>query len=89
MARKARNYRREYDTYHAKPAQRKRRTLRNAARAKMLRKHGKAKLRGKDVHHKRGMSNRSSNLAVVSVRKNRGYRRSKTGKNLGLRKRRT
>lgn len=81
-----RNYKREYARYHSKPAQKKRRAKRNAARRKMRKRVGAAKLRGKDVHHRRGMSNKSSNLGIVSRRRNRGFRRSKTGRNLGLRR---
>ncbi len=51
MARKARNYRKEYDEYHAKPEQKKRRADRNSARAKAVKKYGKAALRGKEVDH--------------------------------------
>ena len=42
-----RNYRKEYDNYHAKPTQKKRRAGRNKANALK----GK---NGKDVHHKDG-----------------------------------
>lgn len=54
----------------------------------MTRKLGKSKLRGKDVHHKnsRSMSSKGSNLAVISKSKNRGFRRDKNNKNLGLRR---
>jgi hypothetical protein len=83
----ARNYRAEYDRYQGKPSQIKRRSMRNKARRKLAKKVGKAKLRGKDVHHKRGMHNSMGNLAAISPSKNRSFKRSKTGKNLGLRKR--
>lgn len=59
--------------YNAKPAQVKRRTERNAARAAMV-KAGKArKGDGKDVHHKNHntSNNSKSNLAVVDKRTNR------------------
>lgn len=46
-----RNYRKEYDEYQGKPAQKKRRAARNAARRKAVKKYGKAKLRGKEVDH--------------------------------------
>lgn len=69
-----RNYRREYDSYHAKPAQKRRRAARNAARRKMAR-HGKVtKGDGRDVDHKdrNAQNNALSNLRVQSKRKNRG-----------------
>ena len=54
-----RNYRKEYDNYHSKPAQRKDRSKRTLAARKMPR------VAGKDVHHKDGNrnNNQSSNLA--------------------------
>ena len=76
-AKKKRNYRKEYDNYHKKPKQKKRRAQRNSARAKMV-KAGKAKKGdGKDVHHKNRNTkdNRSKNLSVVSKRKNRSFKR--------------
>ena len=72
-----RNYRKEYDNYHKKPKQKKRRAQRNSARSKMV-KAGKAKKGdGKDVHHKNRNTkdNRRKNLAVVSKRKNRSFKR--------------
>ena len=68
-----RNYRKEYDNYHSKPKQKKRRAGRNAARRKMI-SAGKAKKGdGKDVHHKdrNPMNNKSNNLKVTSKSKNR------------------
>lgn len=47
---KPRNYRKEYDNYHARPEQIKRRDSRNAAR-NALKKAG-VKVAGKDVAHK-------------------------------------
>lgn len=72
-AKRKRNYRREYDQYHAKDAQKKRRAGRNAARSKME-KAGKVKKGdGKDVDHKNrnARDNSSSNLRVTSRKKNR------------------
>ena len=46
-----RDYKKEYAEYHSKPAQKKNRALRNNARRAAVRKHGKAKLKGKDVDH--------------------------------------
>tara|TARA_E500000331_G_scaffold345664_1_gene383516 strand:- start:275 stop:505 length:231 start_codon:yes stop_codon:yes gene_type:complete len=70
---KKRNYRREYDTYHKRTRQKKRRAGRNKARRMMIKKKGKSKLKGKDVHHKNGNArdNRKSNLAIMSKSKNR------------------
>ena len=67
MATRSRNYRKEYDDYHAKPVQKKRRASRNAANKKLN------PPKGKEVHHKNGnpRDNRRSNLAVISKRKNR------------------
>lgn len=79
----ARNYKAEYRRYHSKPAQKKRRALRNRARRKAVARHGRAALKGKDVHHVKGIRGPTR---VISRSKNRGFRRSKTGKNLGLRK---
>ena len=64
--------------YNSKPAQKKRRASRNAARRKMI-KAGKArKGDGKDVAHKNNnpKDNRSSNLAMQSKAKNRSHSRS-------------
>lgn len=77
--RKPRNYRQEYDSYHAQPRQKKRRAQRNSARAKMV-KAGKArKGDGKDVDHKNRNTadNRSKNLRVVSKSKNRSFPRKR------------
>lgn len=50
MARK-RNYRKEYDEYHASSEQKKRRAERNRDRAAAEKRVGKAALRGKEVDH--------------------------------------
>jgi len=75
---KPRNYRKEYDNYHAKPEQIKRRDSRNAAR-NSLKKAG-VKVAGKDVAHKNGnpRDNRRGNLTVKSASKNRSYPRTRT-----------
>ena len=67
--------------YNSQPAQKKRRAQRNAARAEMAKKYGKAAIKGKDIDHKqhsaKGMLNNSpSNLRVMDKSKNRA-------KNLG------
>ena len=82
-----RNYAREYKNFHSKPKQKKRRAARNRARRQMAKRRGKAAIKGLDVHHKHGMSSSPKNLAVISKKRNRGYKRSSTNKNLGLRKR--
>ena len=68
---KKRNYKKEYAQYHARPEQRKRRSMRNMARRKMGLKVGDPR----EVDHKkplsRGGSNKRSNLRVVSRKTNR------------------
>ena len=69
----ARNYRSEYDNYHARPKQKKRRAGRNAARSKLMQSGRVRKGDGKDVDHKdrNPSNNSSSNLRVRSKRSNR------------------
>lgn len=71
---KARNYKAEYKRYHGKPEQIKRRAERGKSRSLMIKKHGKAALKGKDVDHKdRNTANMSSrNLRIQSRKVNRG-----------------
>lgn len=69
----------EYDKeYNARPEQKKKRAMRNAARRKLMEEGVVRKGDGKDVDHKRmlkdGGSNARSNLRVVSKEKNRGWR---------------
>jgi hypothetical protein len=79
-----RNYRSEYDNYHKKPAQRKKRGARVQARRDM-KKAGKLKA-GMDVHHKDGnpLNNSPSNLKMKSKKSNRsvspGRPKKKTAK---------
>ena len=77
---KKRNYRKEYDNYQGKPAQKKKRASRNSARAKMVKAGKAAKGDGKDVIHKDGnpKNNKKKNLGVQSKSKNRSYARTKT-----------
>lgn len=77
----ARDYKKEYREYHAKPEQKKRRAARNKARRKMVAAGRVRKGDGKDVHHKdrNPRNNSHKNLAVTSVKKNRGWRRGKRG----------
>ena len=69
----ARNYKKEYENFHAKPEEKKRRADRNKAR-KLMEKRGLVrKGDGKDVDHKdRNTRNNSpSNLRVTSKKTNR------------------
>jgi len=76
----ARNYRREYDTYHSKPKQKKRRAARNKSRADAVKKGTAKKGDGKDVDHKdrNPKNNSSKNKRVVKRSKNRSYSRKTT-----------
>lgn len=69
---KARNYRREYDTYQGTAEQKKNRAHRNTARARMERA-GRVR-KGQDVDHKDGnpRNNSPSNLRAMSIKRNRG-----------------
>lgn len=75
---KARNYRKEYRDWHGKPEHIKERAERDMARRKMI-KEGKAhKGDGLDVDHikpiRDGGTNAPSNLRMLSVKRNRGWR---------------
>ena len=79
---KKRDYKSEYDNYHASPEAKKQRAENNAARSKMM-KAGKAKKGdGKDVAHKNNKTsdNRLSNLKTQSPSDNRSFPRTKTAK---------
>ena len=79
----ARDYKKEYANYQGKPAQVKKRTSRNAARAKLSAGGAVKKGDGKDVHHKDGnpKNNKRSNLTATTKAKNRSFpRNSKAGK---------
>lgn len=80
--RKKRDYKREYALFHSKPAEIKRRAKRNAARAKMMKAGRVHKNDGRDVDHVKGVQagNGAKNLRVVSKSKNRGFKRTRTGK---------
>lgn len=70
----ARDYRKEYDEYHAKPEQKKRRAQRNAARAKAAKSGKVSKGDGKEVDHvgaNRKGSLDNSRVRVVSKKTNR------------------
>lgn len=69
-----------YDkAYNARPDQKKKRALRNAARREMMRAGKVRKGDGKDVDHKQmldaGGSNKRSNLRVTNQKANRGWRK--------------
>ena len=69
----ARDYKKEYRTYHSKPAQKKNRASRNKARTMLMKSGRVSKGDGKDIDHKNGnpRDNRLSNLRVVSRSRNR------------------
>lgn len=78
-----RDYKTEYEKYQGTAEQKKKRALRNNARAQ-LEKEGKVKKGdGKDVGHKRalgkGGSNDRSNLEVQGKTTNRAFSRNKDG----------
>ena len=68
-----RNYRGEYDNYHKKPVQKKRRASRNTARSTMKTAGKVKKGDGKDVAHKNGnpKDNKRKNLTVKPKSVNR------------------
>tara|TARA_E500000178_G_scaffold293731_1_gene298620 strand:+ start:1064 stop:1285 length:222 start_codon:yes stop_codon:yes gene_type:complete len=68
-----RDYKKEYNTYHGKPEQRKRRSSRNKARRIAVKKYGKQAVSGKDVDHKdrNPMNNSRRNLRIQSKSSNR------------------
>ena len=70
----ARDYGKEYRSYHASPTQKKRRAGRNTARRRLTAAGRGHKGDGKDVHHRDGnaRNNKPSNLRVVSRGRNRG-----------------
>lgn len=78
----ARNYRAEYDEYQGRPDQIKKRAMRNAARAKMVKAGKVHKGDGKDVAHvvalDKGGSNKTG-LRVESKSANRSFLRDKKG----------
>ena len=70
-ARKKRNYKKEYSSYHSKPEQRKKRSARNKARRKLGLQNGDPR----EVDHKKALSkgggNGRSNLRAISRTTNR------------------
>ena len=74
-----RDYRSEYDNYHSRPEQIKKRNKRNEARRKMMAAGKVKKGDGKDVDHKNGdpTDNSPGNLRVQSKSQNRSFPRNK------------
>ena len=84
-AKTKRNYRKEYDDYYGRKGRpktwsagqrsnRRDKTSRNKAREMMIDRHGKSKLRGKDVDHRNhnAQDNSLGNLKIRSIHANRG-----------------
>jgi len=65
--------------YQSSPEQKKARSQRNSARAKIIDKYGKSAVKGKDVNHKvsplKGGTNAMSNLNIESKKVNRGRKK--------------
>jgi 5-methylcytosine-specific restriction endonuclease McrA len=78
---RVRDYKHEYDSYHAKPEQKKKRATRNAARRELESEGRVSKGDGKDVDHKKplrsGGTNSASNLRVTTQSNNRSWRKGK------------
>lgn len=79
---RVRDYKHEYDSYHAKPEQKKKRAMRNAARRDFEATGRVSKGDGKDVDHKKplrnGGTNSASNLRVTTQSNNRAWRKGKS-----------
>ena len=78
----ARDYKSEYQSYHADPKQKKNRAARNAARAKMAKKGKVRKGDGKDVAHVKAFDKGGSNstgLKVEAKSRNRSFKRDSKG----------
>ena len=82
VATSERNYRKEYDNYHGRPEQIKKRDSRNAARNALVKTGAVKKGDGKDVAHKNGnpKDNRRTNLAVQPKSQNRSFARTSTAR---------
>lgn len=73
MAKRKRDYKKEYREFHAKPEQKKRRAERNKARRKAIRKGHVKKGDGKHVHHvgaKRKGSLKKTKTKILPAKKN-------------------
>ena len=81
---KKRNYRKEYDNYHASDEQKKKRAARNTARSTMAKAGKVTEGDGKDVDHEKplakGGTNAKSNLQVKPKSKNRSFKRTAKAK---------
>lgn len=77
-----RDYKKEYRDYHGKQKQRKRRSLRNQSRSKLVKEGRVSKGDGKDVHHKdhNPANQKASNLRVKSQKANRSENAKKAPK---------
>ena len=79
---RVRDYKHEYGSYHAKPEQKKKRAMRNAARRDFEATGRVSKGDGKDVDHKKplrnGGTNSASNLRVTTQSNNRAWRKGKS-----------
>ncbi len=73
MSTRDRDYKKEYQTYHAKPEQKKARASRNAARREEEKAGNVRKGDGKEVDHKDGnpLNNAKSNRQILSRTANR------------------
>lgn len=82
MAKKQRDYREEYDSYHKLPEQKKRRAQRNAARAKAAKAGKVSKGDGLELDHS-GFNRKgkldNSKVKVVSRKKNRSRQPKRDG----------
>lgn len=83
MPSKPRDYKSEYNNYHSRPEQIKKRSERTMARRELEREGKVHKGDGKDVDHKvplsKGGTNARSNLRVTSASDNRSFPRNKDG----------
>lgn len=79
----ARDYKKEYQSYHGSEEQKKNRAKRNAARSKLMKAGRVHKGDGKDVDHNKplskGGSNTASNLRVKAKSSNRSFKRNPDG----------
>ncbi|MEB3214054.1 MAG: HNH endonuclease [Leptolyngbyaceae bacterium] len=79
-----RDYKTEYNKYHARDEQKKNRSNRNKARRLVAKAKGQAAIKGKDIDHRKPISkggdNGLSNLFAVSPSKNRSFKRKSNGK---------
>lgn len=80
----ARNYKKEYDSYHSKPSQKKKRAQRNTARRRATAAGKVKKGDGKDIDHKKplrsGGGNGKGNTRVRSRSANRADNGGKGGR---------